>query len=63
MVWTPSLSSADYTLARTKQETAPVKLTGTIIGTQYSVDYDNGNAKSTTVNTKNNVFDSYQRIS
>ena len=49
--------SADYTLARTKQETAPVKLTGTIIGTQYSVDYDNGNAKSTTVNTKNNVFD------
>lgn len=50
--------SADYTLARTKQETTPVKLTGTIIGTQYSVDYDNGNAKSTTVNTKNNVFDS-----
>ena len=49
--------TADYTLARTKQETAPVKLTGTIIGTQYSVDYDNGNAKSTTVNTKNNVFD------
>ena len=49
--------SADYTLARTKQETTPVKLTGTIIGTQYSVDYDNGNAKSTTVNTKNNVFD------
>lgn len=51
-VWT-----AEYTIARTKQETAPVKLTGTIIGTQYSVDYDNGNAKSTTVNTKNNVFD------
>ena len=49
--------SADYTLARTKQETTPVKLTGTIIGTQYSVDYDNGNAMSTTVNTKNNVFD------
>ena len=49
--------SAEYTLARTKQETTPVKLTGTIIGTQYSVDYDNGNAKSTTVNTKNNVFD------
>lgn len=49
--------TADYTLARTKQETAPVKLTGTIIGTQYSVDYDNGNVKSTTVNTKNNVFD------
>lgn len=51
-VWT-----AEYTIARTKQETTPVKLTGTIIGTQYSVDYDNGNAKSTTVNTKNNVFD------
>ena len=49
--------SAEYTLARTKQETTPVKLTGTIIGTQYSVDYDNGNAMSTTVNTKNNVFD------
>ena len=49
--------SADYTIARTKQETTPGKLTGTIIGTQYSVDYDNGNAKSTTVNTKNNVFD------
>ena len=51
-VWT-----AEYTIARTKQETTPVKLTGTIIGTQYSVDYDNGNAKSTTVNTKDNVFD------
>ena len=49
--------SAEYTLARTKQETTPVKLTRTIIGTQYSVDYDNGNAKSTTVNTKDNVFD------
>ena len=49
--------SADYTIARTKQETTPGKLTGTVIGTQYSVDYDNGNAKSTTVNTKNNVFD------
>lgn len=33
------------------------KLAGAIIGTQYSVDYDNGNAKSTTVNTKDNVFD------
>ena len=33
------------------------KLTGTVIGTQYSVDYDNGNAKSTTANTKDNVFD------
>ena len=33
------------------------KLIGTVIGTLYSVDYDNGNAKSTTVNTKDNVFD------
>ena len=51
-VWT-----AEYTIARTKEEATPAKLTGTVIGTQYSVDYDNGNAKSTTVNTKNNVFD------
>ena len=35
----------------------PTKLTGTIIGSQYSVDYNNGNAQSTTVNTKDNVFD------
>ena len=49
--------TSDYTIARTELETIPEKLTGTIIGTQYSVDYDNGNAKSTTVNTKNNVFD------
>ena len=33
-----------------------VKLTGTIIGTQYSVDYNSGSA-STTVNTKDMVFD------
>ena len=32
------------------------KLTGIVIGTEKSVNYDNGNA-STTVNTKNNVFD------
>ena len=32
------------------------KLSGSIIGTQYSVDYDT-NAQSTTVNTKANVFD------
>lgn len=51
-VWT-----AEYIIAKTKQEIIPVKLTGTVIGTQYSVDYDNGNAMSTTVNTKNNVFD------
>ena len=34
-----------------------LKLTGTIIGSKYSVDYNNGNAQSTTVNTKENVFD------
>ena len=32
------------------------KLSGTIIGTRYSVDYDNGQ-RSETVNTKSNVFD------
>ena len=34
----------------------PGKLTGTVIGTTYSVDYNSG-SKSTTVNTKDNVFD------
>lgn len=53
-VWT-----ADYTTARTKEEVnkTPLKLTGTVIGSRYSVDYDNGNSQSTTVNTKENVFD------
>ena len=32
-------------------------LDGKIIGTQWSVDYDNSNAKSERVNTKGNVFD------
>ena len=32
-------------------------LDGKIIGTQWSVDYDNNNAKSERVNTKANVFD------
>lgn len=36
---------------------APGKLSGRIIGSQYSVDYDNNNAQSTTVNVKANVFD------
>ena len=35
----------------------PDRLSGTVIGSIYSVDYNNGNAKSTTVNTKDNVFD------
>ena len=53
-VWT-----ADYATARTKEEVnkTPLKLTGTVIGSRYSVDYDNGNSQSTTVNTKENVFD------
>ena len=34
----------------------PEKLSGTIIGSTYSVDYDSGQ-QSTTVNTKDNVFD------
>ena len=40
-----------------EQPKESAKLTGTIIGSTYSVDYDNGNAQSTTVNTKDNVFD------
>ena len=35
----------------------PDRLSGTVIGSKYSVDYANGNAKSTTANTKDNVFD------
>lgn len=35
----------------------PTKLTGTVIGSKYSVDYNNGNSQSTTVNTKDKVFD------
>ena len=34
-----------------------VSLDGKIIGSQWSVDYDNNNAKSERVNTKGNVFD------
>ncbi len=33
------------------------KLNGDIIGSKYSVDYDNGNTQSTTANAKSNVFD------
>lgn len=35
----------------------PVKLTGTVIGTQECVDYDNYNKLTTTVNTAINLFD------
>lgn len=34
----------------------PAKLSGAVIGTTYSVDYANG-SQSTTINTKDNVFD------
>ena len=37
-------------------DTGEAKLTGVVIGTEKSVDYNTGKA-STTVNTKNNVFD------
>ena len=37
--------------------TSDGSLSGTVIGTTYSVDYDNGNKFSQTVNTKSNVFD------
>ena len=50
-IWTTSPSNVT-----TKKEDEPVKLTGTVIGTLYSVDYDSGQ-QSTTVNTKDNVFD------
>ena len=40
-----------------EQPKESAKLTGTIIGSTYSVDYNNGNAQSTTANTKDNVFD------
>ena len=53
-VWTENC-----TVARTKEkpQPKPSKLSGTVIGSTYSVDYNNGNAQSTTVNTKENVFD------
>lgn len=53
----PDLSDATSTPAKPDKPAEPVKLDGTIIGTQYSVDYNNGDIQSTTVNTKNNVFD------
>lgn len=52
-VWTPD--SITVTTER-KPDPKPEKLSGTIIGTSYSVDYSNGQ-QSTTVNTKHNVFD------
>ena len=53
-IWTEESTKVKTT---EKPKPKPAKLSGTIIGSIYSVDYDNGNAQSTTVNTKNNVFD------
>lgn len=50
-MWTSSSVSF-----KTKPEGELAKLSGSIIGSQYSVDY-NTNKSSTTVNTKDNVFD------
>ena len=52
-VWTE-----DYITATTakKPDPKPAKLSGTVIGSRYSVDYTSG-IQSTTVNVKNNVFD------
>lgn len=52
-VWTE-----EYITATTdkKPDPKPAKLSGTVIGSIYSVDYDSGQ-QSTTVNIKNNVFD------
>lgn len=52
-VWTE-----DHITATTdkKPDPKPAKLSGTVIGSTYSVDYSSG-SQSTTVNVKNNVFD------
>ena len=52
-VWTPDCITVT---TERKPDPKPEKLSGTIIGTSYSVDYSNGQ-QSTTVNTKHNVFD------
>ena len=53
--FTAGTAEATYTITQASGDYK--KLTGTVIGSKYSVDYDNGNSQSTTVNTKNNVFD------
>lgn len=52
-VWTEN-----YITATTdkRPDPKPSKLSGTVIGSRYSVDYTSG-SQSTTVNVKNNVFD------
>ena len=49
--WTSS-----HTVVKTKQLDQPKKLSGTVIGSLYSVDYST-NQQSTSVNVKDNVFD------
>lgn len=52
-VWTDTPTSAR---TKEKEQAKPGKLSGTIIGSRYSVDYNSGQ-QSTTVNVKENVFD------
>lgn len=49
--WTSS-----HTVVKTRQKDQPKKLSGTVIGSLYSVDYST-NQQSTSVNVKDNVFD------
>ena len=53
---TERLWSSEPVSVRTRKYSPSAKLSGTVIGTMYSVDYSN-NTQSVTVNTKNNVFD------
>ena len=56
-VFTFTAGTAEATYSIVQKSGDYKKLTGTVIGSKYSVDYNNGNAQSTTVNTKNKVFD------
>ena len=53
--FTAGTAEAAYSITQTSGDYQ--KLTGAVIGSKYSVDYNNGNAQSTSVNAKNNVFD------
>lgn len=56
-VFTFTVGTAEVTYTITQKPAVIKKLTGNIIGTVYSVDYGNGSIQSTTVNTKDKVFD------
>lgn len=56
-VFTFTAGVAETTYSIIQETGDNMKLTGTVIGSKYSVDYNNGNAQSLIVNTKNNVFD------